>query len=36
MEAMPNLPHESVPAGQDETGNVEVRKVGTPPSSISR
>jgi len=32
MEAIPNLPHESVPAGQDETGNVEVRKVGTPPA----
>lgn len=32
MEAIPNLPHESVPAGQDETGNVEVRKVGTPPT----
>ena len=32
MEAIPNLPHESVPAGQDETGNVEVRKFGTPPS----
>ncbi|MCS0589976.1 serine--tRNA ligase [Massilia norwichensis] len=31
MEAIPNLPHESVPVGQDETGNVEVRKVGTPP-----
>jgi seryl-tRNA synthetase len=30
MEAIPNLPHESVPVGQDETGNVEVRKVGTP------
>jgi seryl-tRNA synthetase len=30
MEAIPNLPHESVPAGLDETGNVEVRKVGTP------
>ena len=29
---VPNLPHESVPAGQDETGNVEVRKVGTPRS----
>ncbi|MEC4722126.1 serine--tRNA ligase [Noviherbaspirillum sp. CPCC 100848] len=28
--AVPNLPHESVPAGQDESGNVEVRKVGTP------
>ena len=32
MEAIPNLPHESVPSGQDETGNVEVRKFGTPPS----
>ncbi len=32
MEAIPNLPHESVPAGQDETGNVEVRKFGAPPS----
>ena len=27
---VPNLPHESVPAGKDETNNVEVRKVGTP------
>src|ERR1700756_4767888 len=26
---MPNLPHESVPAGTDETGNVEVRRWGT-------
>jgi seryl-tRNA synthetase len=32
MEAIPNLPHESVPPGLDETGNVEVRKIGTPPS----
>ncbi len=32
MEAVPNLPHASVPAGTDETGNVEVRKVGTPPA----
>jgi len=32
MLAIPNLPHESVPAGQDETANVEVRKVGTPRS----
>jgi seryl-tRNA synthetase len=32
MEAIPNLPHESVPAGVDETGNVEVRKIGTPPA----
>jgi seryl-tRNA synthetase len=30
MDAIPNLPHESVPVGQDESGNVEVRKVGTP------
>ena len=28
--AIPNIPHESVPAGHDETGNVEVRKEGTP------
>lgn len=26
----PNLPHASVPVGQSETDNVEVRKVGTP------
>lgn len=26
---VPNLPHESVPAGKDEANNVEVRKVGT-------
>jgi seryl-tRNA synthetase len=32
MEAIPNLPHESVPVGTDETANVEVRKVGTPRS----
>jgi seryl-tRNA synthetase len=32
IEAVPNLPHESVPVGQDETGNVEVRKVGAPRS----
>ena len=31
MEALPNLPHESVPQGLDETGNVEVRSIGTPP-----
>src|SRR4051812_30783120 len=30
MESIPNLPHASVPVGQDESGNVEVRKVGTP------
>ena len=28
--AVPNLPHESVPAGEDEKGNVEVRKWGEP------
>ena len=28
--AVPNLPHESSPVGADESGNVEVRKVGTP------
>jgi seryl-tRNA synthetase len=28
--AIPNLPHESTPQGADESGNVEVRKVGTP------
>ncbi len=30
MLAIPNLPHESVPVGPDESANVEVRKVGTP------
>jgi seryl-tRNA synthetase len=29
---VPNLPHESVPAGKSEADNVEVRKVGTPRS----
>ncbi|GAB1394120.1 serine--tRNA ligase [Rhodocyclaceae bacterium] len=29
---IPNLPHESVPAGRDETGNVEVARWGTPPA----
>ena len=28
--AVPNLPHESVPVGSDETGNVVVRQWGTP------
>ena len=27
---LPNLPHESVPVGEDETGNVEVRRWGMP------
>ena len=30
MQSIPNLPHESVPAGSDETANVEIRKIGTP------
>lgn len=30
--AVPNLPHESVPVGSDESGNVEVRRWGAPPS----
>ncbi|BCL74925.1 serine--tRNA ligase [Jeongeupia sp. HS-3] len=29
---LPNLPHESVPAGDDESANVEVRRWGTPRS----
>ena len=28
--AVPNLPHDSVPQGADETGNVELRRWGTP------
>ena len=28
--AVPNLPHESVPVGGDENGNVELRRWGTP------
>ena len=28
--AVPNLPHPSVPVGPDETGNVELRRWGTP------
>jgi seryl-tRNA synthetase len=28
--AVPNLPHDSVPVGEDEHGNVEVRRWGTP------
>jgi seryl-tRNA synthetase len=30
--SVPNLPHESVPSGEDETANVEVRRWGTPRS----
>jgi seryl-tRNA synthetase len=32
LQTIPNLPHESVPVGTDEAGNVEARKVGTPRS----
>ena len=28
--AVPNLPHESVPVGRDETANVEIKRWGTP------
>ena len=31
MESVPNLPHASVPVGLDDNGNVEVRRIGTPP-----
>ena len=30
LATVPNLPHESVPLGNDETANVEVRRVGVP------
>ncbi|MCC5791969.1 MAG: serine--tRNA ligase [Legionellaceae bacterium] len=29
--SLPNLPHESVPVGKDETDNVEICRVGQPP-----
>ncbi len=29
---IPNLPHESVPEGRDETGNVEIARWGVPPA----
>lgn len=32
LQTIPNVPHESVPVGNDESGNVEVRKSGTPRS----
>jgi seryl-tRNA synthetase len=32
MAAVPNLPHDSAPQGLDESGNVEVRKVGDVPA----
>lgn len=31
LAGLPNLPHESVPDGADETANVEVRRSGEPP-----
>src|SRR5262245_52709071 len=31
LHVIPNLPHESVPKGSDETANVEVRRWGEPP-----
>ncbi|MDZ4252772.1 MAG: serine--tRNA ligase, partial [Sulfuritalea sp.] len=30
LELIPNLPHQSVPVGKDETGNVEILRWGTP------
>jgi len=30
LAGIPNIPHESVPVGRDETGNVEVRRCGEP------
>ena len=32
MTGLPNLPHESVPVGKDESANLEVRRWGTPPA----
>jgi seryl-tRNA synthetase len=34
LSVIPNLPREDVPEGKDEHGNVEQRKVGTPPKLI--
>ena len=31
LEVIPNTPHSSVPVGESEADNVEMRKVGTPP-----
>ncbi len=31
LSALPNIPHESVPVGQDESANVELRRWGTKP-----
>lgn len=32
LSTLPNIPHESVPVGQSEEDNVEVRRWGTPPT----
>ncbi|HEX8492800.1 MAG TPA: serine--tRNA ligase [Pyrinomonadaceae bacterium] len=32
LSTIPNIPHESVPLGADETANTEVRRWGTPPT----
>jgi len=32
LATLPNLPHDSVPIGKDETANVEVKRWGTPPA----
>jgi len=32
LEALPNLPHESVPVGTDESANTEARRWGAPPA----
>ena len=32
LSAVPNVPNEDVPEGEDEDGNVELRLIGTPPS----
>jgi len=31
LSTLPNVPHESVPVGTDESANVEIRRWGTPP-----
>ena len=33
LSTLPNVPHESVPVGEDESANVEVRRWGRPSSS---
>ena len=32
LSTLPNLPHETVPVGADETANAEVRRWGAPPA----